>query len=78
MLAHATLVTALVAAGADVNARNNLGISAHMVAAESGNREPAAALLGAGADRGLREKRRAKAADIALVAGHAALVELLR
>jgi hypothetical protein len=52
---HATLV----AAGADVNACNNLGISAHMVAAESGNREPAAALLAAGADRGLRDKRRA-------------------
>ena len=30
------------------------------------------------ADRGLRNKRRAKAADIALAAGHAALVELLR
>jgi hypothetical protein len=40
---HATLVTALVAAGADVSARNNLGISAHMVATEAGNREPAEA-----------------------------------
>src|SRR5262249_11905782 len=58
-------------AGAHPNIRNNQGYTALMIAC-------AEALIDAGAERGLRNKKRQTAADIAAVSGHAAITELLK
>jgi len=49
-----------------------------MIACAEGHVEAAKALIDAGADRGLRNKKRQTAADIAAVSGHAAITELLK
>ena len=49
-----------------------------MLASAAGHGEIVKALLEAGADRGLRNKRRQTAVDIANASGQAAVVELLK
>jgi ankyrin repeat protein len=49
-----------------------------MLASAAGHGEVVKALLEAGADRGLRNKRRQTAVDIATVTGQSAVVELLK
>jgi ankyrin repeat protein len=49
-----------------------------MVACAEGHAEAAKVLIDAGTDRGLRNKKRQTAADIAAASGNARLVDLLR
>ena len=58
--------------------RNAFGNTALMIAASEGQAATAQALLAAGADRGLRNKKREKAFDVASAAGHLELAEALR
>lgn len=68
---------ALIAAGADVNARQRHGWTALHGAADSGDRAIVEALLAAGADPALANRDGKTAADVARERGHAELVALL-
>ena len=52
--------------------------TALMIAAGEGQAEVVKALLGAGADRGLRNQKRERATDVAKIAGNTALADVLK
>ncbi|HTR98041.1 MAG TPA: ankyrin repeat domain-containing protein, partial [Candidatus Acidoferrales bacterium] len=70
-------VRALIAAGADVNARQSGGFTALMSAAQAGDAALAEALLAAGADPSLATDDGRTAASLARAAGHAGLAAKL-
>ena len=70
-------VSALLKAGAAVDATDAHGDTALMIAAREGRPEVLRALLAAGADKALRNHDRASAQDIARGLKHANLVALL-
>ena len=72
------LIKDLLDAGARSDARNALGNTPMMLAARDGWADAVKALLAAGADPSLRNKKRERAVDIALSAGHTEIFELLR
>ncbi len=68
---------ALLAAGADVNTRDNLGRTPLHYAAEQGYDRIVTALLAAGADAQAKDKQGATPADLAQKRGLAGIVKLL-
>jgi ankyrin repeat protein len=71
------IVRMLVAAGADVNAKQQQGWTPLHAAAQNGDAEMVKLLLDYGADRNARSDSGQRAMDLALIGGHAAVVELL-
>ena len=71
------MVRALTKRGAAADLRNEQGYTALMLASAAGHGEIVKALLEAGADRGLRNKRRQSAVDSA-TSGQSAVVEPLQ
>jgi len=74
---HAGSVRALLAAGADVNAVQQQGVTPLMGAAASGRREIVEVLLAAGAEKAARSADGTTAADYARQRGHEDLTPLL-
>lgn len=74
---HREIALALIAAGADPNAKQRHGWTPLHGAAHSGDRAVVAALLAAGADRRLTNDEGRRAADIARERGHAEVADLL-
>jgi len=74
---HREIALALIAAGADPNAKQRHGWTPLHGAAHSGDRAVVEALLAAGADRSLTNDEGRTAADIARERGHADLAALL-
>jgi ankyrin repeat protein len=72
------LCNLLIAAGADVDAKQHGGYTPLHEAAQSGNLEMVDAFLAAGADPILRDDEGRTAADLAAQQGHAAIASLLR
>jgi len=72
------IVSRLLKQGARPDQRNNFGYSALMIASQEGRADIVKALLSAGADRTLRNKKRETAADIAVASGHSGIVALLK
>jgi len=70
-------VKELIAYGANVNARSNLGSTALMYAAKNGHIEIASVLLEAGADATLRTHKGSSASDFAAKAGYGELARHL-
>jgi serine/threonine-protein phosphatase 6 regulatory ankyrin repeat subunit B len=58
--------------------RDNVGYNALMIASHEGRADIVKALLNAGADRTLRNKKRDTAVDVATASGHAEIVQLLK
>ena len=75
---HHEIVGRLLAAGVDVNARQQAGYTPLMAAAGNGDAELVRVLLAAGADAGLTDDAGATAADIADSHGHPDLAADLR
>jgi ankyrin repeat protein len=75
---HDEVVAVLIAAGADVNARQAGGYTPLQGAAQNGADVTVDRLLAAGADRGARNDAGETAADVAAAAGHAELAARLR
>lgn len=75
---QAECVTALLAAGAEVNARGGNGSTPLMNAAWFGNVTAAAVLLRKGADPSLLDEKGRSAASLAKERGHAKFLELLQ
>ena len=71
-------ITAVVLQNADVNARNNNGLTALMVASYNGHTEIARILIENGADVNVRINKGWTALKIALQNGHIAIANLLR
>ena len=71
-------VKALIAAGADVNAKNNYGFTALMEAALMGHTEIAKALIAAGADVNAKSNRGETALMDAASMGHTEIVKILK
>lgn len=74
---HAGIAKALVAAGADVNAKQRHGWTPLHGAADSGDRELVELLLAHGADPEARHQEGKTALDIAREKGHAGVVDVL-
>ena len=72
------MVNALLAARADVNAKNNNGDTALMYAVSGDHAEVVQALLAARADVNAKSRKGWTALKIAQVAGHTRMVKLLR
>jgi len=75
---HDEVVAILIAAAADVNARQSGGYTPLHGAAQNGADLTVDRLLAAGADRGARNDAGETAADVAAAAGHTELAERLR
>jgi serine/threonine-protein phosphatase 6 regulatory ankyrin repeat subunit B len=58
--------------------RNNVGYNALMIASHEGRVDILKALLHAGADRTLRNKKRETAIDVAIASGRPEIVQLLK
>ena len=75
--AQPQIVECLLAAGADVTAQDENGVSSLMWSAGAGRRDIVQPLLDAGADKTLRDNEGATAADRAQCEGHQEIVSLL-
>jgi uncharacterized protein len=72
------IVIRLLKRGANADLRNNTGYSALMLAAQEGQIDIVRAVLSAGADRTLRNKKREAASEVELASGHPEIAQLLR
>ncbi len=75
---HLAVAGALIAAGADVDARQEGGYTALHAAAQHGDRALIDLLTASGADLAMRTDEGKTAAELATDAGHAAIAELLQ
>jgi len=75
---NAEKVKALIAAGADVNAKGEAGETALMGAASEGNAEAVKALLAAGADINAKNNNGETALMISEKSGHTDIIQLLK
>lgn len=71
-------VKSLIAAGAEVNARDEVGWTALIWAAMQGDLPVAQALIAAGAEVNATDREGQTAVDLALAHGQVAMVELIR
>jgi ankyrin repeat protein len=74
---HTEILTALLAGGAAVDVRNALGNSALIFAVQRGRAAAVKVLLDAGADSGLRNKKRETALSLARNSGNKDLLDLI-
>ncbi len=75
---HTERVKALLASGADVNAKDKDGVPAFMVAAMNGHTETVKALMAAGADVNAKDNNGDTALMVAEKKGHSYIVQLLK